>query len=196
MAKKKSKKMKKTLRRHSGQAKKTKRKTAKKARKAKPRKAKKVKKAKKATKKKVKETKRTKKKAGKKKAKKAKGKKTSTSRRPTGLRKPAKKPVTAKPALPAGRRNKAISNASAAVMQRLIGKVVHYYDRIGVAIIDLKEPLHVGDMVMLKKGDRIMPQRIDSIEIEHASVPAAKAGDIVGVKVDNAVHEGTVVLPG
>ncbi|OGJ58018.1 hypothetical protein A2881_04325 [Candidatus Peribacteria bacterium RIFCSPHIGHO2_01_FULL_55_13] len=82
------------------------------------------------------------------------------------------------------------------MMQRLIGKVVHYYDRIGVAIIDLKEPLHVGDMVMLKKGDRIMPQRIDSIEIEHASVPAAKAGDIVGVKVDNEVHEGTVVLPG
>lgn len=181
MAKKKSTKMKKT--------KKTKRKTAKKARKAKPRKAKKVKKAKKATKKKVKETKRTKKKAGKKKAKKAKGKKTSTSRRPTGLRKPAKKPVTAQ-------RNKAISNASAAVMQRLIGKVVHYYDRIGVAIIDLKEPLRVGDMVMLKKGDRIMPQRVESIQIDHTTVPAAKAGDIVGVKVDNAVHEGTVVLPG
>lgn len=180
MAKKKAKKMKKT-----------KKKTAKKTRKTKPRKAKKVKKGTK----KAKKAKKMKKKAGKgRKGKKNRaiakpGYRTGRPMKKASVRKPAKKPVTAQ-------RNKAISNASAAVMQRLIGKVVHYYDRIGVAIIDLKEPLHVGDMVMLKKGDRIMPQRIDSIEIEHASVPAAKAGDIVGVKVDNEVHEGTVVLPG
>ena len=161
--------------------------------------AKKMKKTKKKAVKKVKKVKTTKKvvKKGKKKpAKKVKkvgkgrkGRKVRAVAKPMKKSKPAKKPITAQ-------RNKAISNASAAVMQRLIGKVVHYYDRIGVAIIDLKEPLHVGDMVMLKKGDTIVPQRIDSIEIEHASVASAKRGDIVGVKVDTEAYEGTVVLPG
>ncbi len=103
--------------------------------------------------------------------------------------KPAKKVITAQ-------KKKAIAQSSAAVMQRLIGKVVHYYDRIGVAIVDLKEPLKVGDMIMLKKGGTIIPQRVDSIEIEHASVAAAKRGDIVGIKVDTEAHEGTLVLPG
>ncbi|MBM3227794.1 translation elongation factor-like protein [Candidatus Peribacteria bacterium] len=81
-------------------------------------------------------------------------------------------------------------------MQRLIGKVVHYYDRIGVAIVDLKEPLSIGDMIMLKKGGTIVPQRVESMQIEHASVCSAKRGDVIGLKVDAEAHEGTLVLPG
>jgi translation initiation factor IF-2 len=73
---------------------------------------------------------------------------------------------------------------------------VHYYDRIGVAIVDLKAPLKVGDMIMLKKGGTIIPQRVDSIQIEHETVAAAKRGDVVGIKVDTEAHEGTLVLPG
>ncbi len=36
---------------------------------------------------------------------------------------------------------------------KAIGKVVHYYDRIGVAIINLKSPLKVGDTVKMKRGE-------------------------------------------
>lgn len=169
MAKKKAKKMKKTKKKAAKKA----RKPVRKAKKSKAKKGKKGTKGSKGKKKKV---------------TKAKSKKARAS---TSMKKvkTTAKPMTAQ-------RRQAISAASAAVMQHLIGKVVHYYDRIGVAIIDLKEPLRVGDMVMLKKGDRIMPQRIESIQIDHASVPTAKAGDVVGVKVDNEVHEGTMVLPG
>lgn len=103
--------------------------------------------------------------------------------------KPAKKKITAQ-------KKQAISQSSAAVMQRLIGKVVHYYDRIGVAIVDLKEPLSIGDMIMLKKGGTIVPQRVESMQIEHASVCSAKRGDVIGLKVDAEAHEGTLVLPG
>lgn len=151
-----------------------------------------VRKAKKLKRKAMKKTRKTKKKMKKtkKKARKAKGKKTRASGRPAGLRKkPTVKPMKAK-------KSQAISSASAAVMQRLIGKVVHYYDRIGVAIVDLKEPLRVGDIIMLKKGDTIVPQRVESMQIEHASVTAAKRGDVVGLKVDAEAHEGTLVLPG
>ena len=140
--------------------------------------------------KKDKKTKKTKKKAVKSKKKAGtKGKKTKALAKPLKKSKPAKKMITAQ-------KKKAIAESSAAVMQRLIGKVVHYYDRIGVAIVDLKAPLKVGDMIMLKKGGTIVPQRVDSIQIEHAAVAAAKRGDVVGIKVDTEAHEGTLVLPG
>lgn len=158
----------------------------KKLKKTKKVKAKKVKKVKK-----LKKTKRAAKKkpAKKKKAAKGKKKKVKAAAKPTKKSKPAKKTITAQ-------KKKAIADASAAVMQRLIGKVVHYYDRIGVAIVDLKEPLKVGDMIMLKKGGTIVPQRVDSIQIEHTPVAIAKRGDVVGIKVDTEAHEGTLVLPG
>src|SRR3989338_8285045 len=59
-----------------------------------------------------------------------------------------------------------------------------------------KKPVTAQRNKALSNASAAAMQRLDSIEIEHAAVPAAKAGDIVGVKVDNEVHEGTVVLPG
>ncbi len=34
-----------------------------------------------------------------------------------------------------------------AVKDDLVGKVIHYYDKIGVAVIKLDKPLKVGDKV-------------------------------------------------
>jgi len=76
---------------------------------------------------------------------------------------------------------------------QLIGKVTHYYDKIGVAIIELKDTLKVGDAVKLKKGDEETEQTINSIQIEKAAVDSADKGAIVGIKVDQAVKEGTEV---
>ena len=74
-----------------------------------------------------------------------------------------------------------------------IGKVVHYYDKIGVAIVDLAKPLKVGDTVLFQRGDLEFSQSIDSMEVEHAAVKKAKKGDVVGMKVDQPVKEGTLV---
>ena len=93
------------------------------------------------------------------------------------------------------KRKSAITKAVKTAKEKLIGKVVHFYDKIGVAIIDLKLPLSVGDTVTLKKGEWSMPQRVHSMQIEHLPVNKAKKGDIVGMKVDYAVREGTLVVP-
>ena len=76
---------------------------------------------------------------------------------------------------------------------QLLGKVTHYYDKIGVAIIELRDTLKVGDTVKLKKGDDETEQTINSIQIEKAAVDSANKGAIVGVKVDQLVKEGTEV---
>lgn len=75
----------------------------------------------------------------------------------------------------------------------LIGKVTHYYDKIGVAIIKLSQGLKVGDKVKFVKGEETFEQVIESIQLEHASIPEGKKGQEVGVKVNQGVKEGTLV---
>ena len=79
-------------------------------------------------------------------------------------------------------------------IEGLVGKVVHYYDKIGVAIIELKAPLLVGDLLMFKRGDREFMQPVSSMEINHESVMKAKKGDVIGVKVVQRTDSGTLAI--
>ena len=80
-------------------------------------------------------------------------------------------------------------------MDNQIGKVTHYYDKLGVAIIDLtKGGLKVGDEVRFKRGEEEFTQKIESLQIEHKSVDSVKAGDAFGLKVSQKVREGTLLL--
>lgn len=74
-----------------------------------------------------------------------------------------------------------------------IGEVVHFYDKISVAIIKLGSILKVGDTIKFKHGDDEFTQKIESMEIEHKKLEKAKKGDEVGVKVDQPVKENTQV---
>lgn len=75
-----------------------------------------------------------------------------------------------------------------------IGKVTHYYDKIGVAIVELAGNLKLGDSVTFKKGDdELLTQTVESMQIEKAGVDKAGKGDTIGLKVDEAVKEGAEV---
>lgn len=75
----------------------------------------------------------------------------------------------------------------------LVGKVIHYYDKIGVAIVRLKKKLGVGDKIKFVKDDIVFEQIVGSMQIEHASLTEAKPGNEVGIKVDRNAKEGTLV---
>lgn len=77
--------------------------------------------------------------------------------------------------------------------KKTVGKVIHYYDKIGVAIVELGGVLKTGDVVKFIKGDDEFEQTIDSIQIEKTSIDSAKKGDVIGVKTDSPVKEGTLV---
>ena len=74
-----------------------------------------------------------------------------------------------------------------------IGKVAHYFTKIGVAVIDLTAPLSVGDKIAIKGATTDLEQTVDSMQIEHENVQAARAGDSVGLKVKDRVRETDVV---
>jgi translation elongation factor EF-Tu-like GTPase len=79
------------------------------------------------------------------------------------------------------------------VDQDLVGKVVHYYDKIGVAIIRLSKDLKVGDAVKFVKGDKAFEQVVESMQWEHKVLSEGKAGQDVAVKVNQPAKEGTQV---
>ena len=71
----------------------------------------------------------------------------------------------------------------------LIGKVTHYYPKIGVAVIELSEELKVGDRISIEGATTNFEQTVESMEIEHQKVEAAKAGNSIGLKVIDRVRE-------
>lgn len=75
-----------------------------------------------------------------------------------------------------------------------VGKITHYYDKIGVAVMELSGDLSVGDKIkFMRGGEDMFEQTVDSMQVEHSKVPNAKKGDIVGLKVDQEVREGAEV---
>ena len=75
----------------------------------------------------------------------------------------------------------------------LIGKVIHYYDKIGVAILKVDKTLKVGDKVKFEKGDNVFEQLVDSMQIEHGQITQAKKGQEIGIKVNQDAKDGTLV---
>lgn len=73
--------------------------------------------------------------------------------------------------------------------EKPIGKVTHYYDKIGVAIVKLSGALKEGDEVKFKGKNTDFDQLVESMEIEHEKVKNAKKGDVIGVQVKEKVRE-------
>lgn len=76
-----------------------------------------------------------------------------------------------------------------------IGRITHYYSRLGVGIIELTEgELKVGDTIHIKGKHTDFTQQVDSMQIEHQSVAQAPKGKVVGIKVKDKVREHDQVL--
>lgn len=74
-----------------------------------------------------------------------------------------------------------------------IGKITHYYSKIGVGIIELKGSLKIGEKIKIKGHSTDIEQGVDSIQIDHKEVEEAKSKDVIGLKVNDKVREGDEV---
>ena len=76
----------------------------------------------------------------------------------------------------------------------LLGKVIHYYDKIGVAVIKLSKAIKAGDSVKFVHGDKEFEQSVLSMQLDHEAVKGGKKGEEIAVKVDQEVKSGTEVF--
>lgn len=74
-----------------------------------------------------------------------------------------------------------------------VGEVSHYYSRIGVAVVELKKPLSVGDQIIISGVTTHFEQNVLSMQIEHKDVKEAKKGQSIGLKVDEKVRKNDLV---
>ncbi len=72
----------------------------------------------------------------------------------------------------------------------LIGKVTHYFGKIEVAIVELSDKLKTGENIRIIGGETDFEQRVGSMEVDHKKVEAAKAGETIGLEVEQKVREG------
>ncbi len=80
-----------------------------------------------------------------------------------------------------------------AVMMREIGTIIHYYGKLSVAVVYLKEPLMVHDHVAFKGATTDFEQEIDSMQLDNQNINIIGAGKEVAVKVKDKVRAGDSV---
>lgn len=74
-----------------------------------------------------------------------------------------------------------------------LGKVVHWYDKLGVAVVKLAGALKVGDRVKVKRGEIEFEETVSSMQFDHKPVEAGKKGQEVAVKLSQAAKDGAVI---
>jgi len=71
-----------------------------------------------------------------------------------------------------------------------LGKVTHYFSKIGVAAIQItQDTLHVGDTIHVKGHTSDFTQKIDSMQIDGKSVAEATIGQSIGLRVKDHARE-------
>lgn len=76
----------------------------------------------------------------------------------------------------------------------LVGRVTHYFSRIGVAALSLDASLGEGDEIHIVGHTTDLEGTVQSMEIEHRGVNQAGPGDDVAMKVAGKVRGGDLVF--
>ncbi len=77
--------------------------------------------------------------------------------------------------------------------EEVVGKVSDFFARPVVAGIELTALLQVGDKIHINGYTTDMELTVDSMQINNVNVEQAKAGDAIGIKVDDRVRRGDTV---
>ena len=78
--------------------------------------------------------------------------------------------------------------------KKLVGKVKHYFDKIGVAVIELSEDLDEGAEISIEGHETKTQQPASSMQIDRKPVMHAHKGQSIGLKVQTPVKEGDKVF--
>ena len=71
-----------------------------------------------------------------------------------------------------------------------LGKVTHYFGKIGVAAIEItQDTLRVGDTIHIKGHTSDFTEKIDSMQIDNKPVAEATVGQLIGLSVREHVRE-------
>lgn len=72
--------------------------------------------------------------------------------------------------------------------EKLVAKVTHYFSKIKVAILKMKDSLEIGDKIHFKGYTTDFTQGVTSLQIDHKPVTTVKKGQEIGLLVKGKVR--------
>ena len=76
----------------------------------------------------------------------------------------------------------------------VIGTVNDFFARLLVAGIESVSPLKVGDIIHVKGHTTDIIMTVESMQIDNVNVTEAKAGDAVGIKLNDRARKGDTIF--
>lgn len=71
-----------------------------------------------------------------------------------------------------------------------VGVIIHYFGRIGVAVLKATDAdLAVGDTIHIKGHTTDLTEKVESMEVEHQHIDRLEKDQEAGLKVTEKVHE-------
>lgn len=71
-----------------------------------------------------------------------------------------------------------------------VGKISHYFPKIGVAVLDVTAEVKTGDKIHIVGTTTDFEQEVFSMQVDKTPIKIAKKGQSVGLKVDELIREG------
>lgn len=75
-----------------------------------------------------------------------------------------------------------------------IGKVTHFYDKICVGIVKFSAAVKLGEALRFKGRKSEFVQTLTSMQFDHKPIEKASRGKEVGIKLNEKVSEGDLVF--
>ncbi len=75
-----------------------------------------------------------------------------------------------------------------------IGRIAHYFTRLGVGVVELEGKIAEGDTIALKGSTTDFKQKVGSMEINGEKVKEAGPGQSIGLKLEERVRPGDEVF--
>lgn len=73
------------------------------------------------------------------------------------------------------------------------GRIIHFYPKILVAVVELQLPLVVGDKITIIGRTTHLEQVVESMQVEHEAITSAGPGQSIGLKVVDRVREADIL---
>jgi translation elongation factor EF-1alpha len=77
--------------------------------------------------------------------------------------------------------------------EKQVATIMHYFDKIGVAVLKLSGNLKVGDKLRIEAAEPFV-QAVSSMQVNKLPIKEAKPGDDIGMKTDKPCKEGDKVI--
>ncbi len=78
--------------------------------------------------------------------------------------------------------------------KKLVGEVIDYYKKIGVAAVELSAKLRVGEYIEIVAGHESFTMKVESMQINGIDVEEGLEASIIGIKVNARVRKGALVF--